>query len=188
MLHNKYYAIKILILICCINMDAMNQNVDTNTNNGVIIFSENNYQGTNTILKPGNYLISELQNIKSITIPNGLEVFLSNKDDFDDESAEKISCPSVDELKNNNSTEEYKLDNIDTSKYKYLYVLKVDLNNEDGIASHDEYDSNTGKYFGRHVSKVKEFSSTEKENLKEIVIDSSPDFQGLPDLTQYKNL
>ena len=104
------------------------------------------------------------------------------------------STTSIDTSTDNNTIEEndnkavYTLDNIDISKYDYLYVAKVDLNNGDGIASHDEYDSNTGKYFGRYVKTMKEIDDKEKDNLIEISIDTSPEFQGLPDLTKYKNL
>ena len=192
---NKMVSFKYKILITLISIYIVNTNAICQTNttdngneNGVTIFLESNYQGRNTILKPGNYLISELQNIKSIRIPKDFEVFLSDNENFDDESAERFSCPTVEELNNNTSVDGYKIDNIDTSKYKYLYVLKVDLNNEDGIADQNEYDANTCKYFGRHIKNIKELSTQEKEELIAIEIDNSPDFQGLPDLTQYKNL
>ena len=187
----KYKILITLLLVFNINSNftvgEFNIN-GTNNGDGVIIFSEDNYQGKNNTLKPGNYSVSDLQNTKSVKIPKGMEVFFSDKEDFDDKSAEIFSFPTKEEYENNKSSEEYKIDNIDTSKYKNLYVLKVDLNNEDGIADQEEYDSNTGKYFGRHIKNMKELSSQEKEKLIEIEIDNSPDFQGLPDLTQYKNL
>ena len=168
--------------------DISNENSQRNTNK-IAVFSKNNYQGINTTLKPGNYLVSELPNMKSIKIPDNMEVVFSSDEEFDNDK--DFSYPTVEELKNNTSSEDdykYKIDNINTSQYKHLYVLKVDLNNKDGIADHDEYDSDHDEYFGRHIKNMKELDNTEKEKLIEIAIDNSPEFQGLPDLTQYKNL
>lgn len=216
MISLKYRNLIILLGIYCININAESEN--SNNNDGVILFDTEGFKGSNTIIKPGNYLLSTLQKIKSIRIPNGYEIKLSDIDDYDNENAKVISYPSIDDLNKNietnntktvtiskadnnttpvthvdvgqsiNNKNIYNLDNIDTSQYKYLYVLKVDLNSEDGIARHDEYNSNTSKYFGRKIKTMRELTDKEKEQVTEITIDYSPDFQGLPDLTKYKNL
>ena len=201
----KYRNLIILLLTCCININAKQEN----NNDGVILFDTEGFKGISTVIKPGNYLLSTLQKIKSIKIPNGYEIKLSDIDDYDNENAKIVSYPSVEDLNANTAVgstisttdvntsisevqsinkDIYNLDNIDTSQYKYLYVLKVDLGNEDGIASHDECDSNTGKYLGRKIKTMKELDDKDKEQVTEITIDYSPDFQGLPDLTKYKNL
>lgn len=183
MISLKYISFIVLLSFCCININATQEN---SSNNGVILFSKTGFDGKSTIIKPGNYLINNLQDIKSIKIPNGYEIKLSNVDDYDNKSANIASYPIVDEL--NESKDIYTLDNIDISQYKYLYVLKVDLNNDDGIASHDECNLSTGKYFGRKITNMTEPNDKDKEKIIEITIDYSPDFQGLPDLKKYKNL
>ena len=182
MISLKYMRFVILLSFCCINTNATQEN----NNNCVILFSESGFNGKFTVIKPGNYLISNLIDIKSIKIPSGYEIKLSNIDNYDDKNANIVSYPTVEELNDNKDI--YDLSNIDVSQYKYLYVLKTDLNNDDGIAGSDEYDINTGKYFGRKISNMTEPNDNDKEKITEITIDYSPEFQGLPDLTKYKNL
>lgn len=184
MISLKYINFIILLSFCCINTNAIQENNDNNS--GVILFSKTGFDGQYTIIKPGNYLITNLLDIKSIKIPSGYEIKLSNTDDYENKNANIVSYPSVEELNDNKDI--YTIDNIDTSQYKYLYVLKIDLNNDDGIASSDEYDPNTGIYFGRKISNMTEPNDNDKEKITEITIDYSPEFQGLPDLTKYKNL
>ncbi len=205
MVSRKYSKIIMLLLVLCIDGSSTTAEDNSNSEGGVVVFSEIGFKGQSVALKPGYYLINKMpiSNIKSIKVPNGYEIFLGKEENFSNkrniisvpslEESLNIITPSIDNDTNktdtnNNNEGVYTLDSIDISNYNSLYVAKVDLNNNDGIAIYEDYDSNTGKYFGRYLKDMKAIDDKEKDKLIEITIDTSPEFQGLPDLKNYKSL
>ena len=133
------------------------------------------------------------------------EVIFSNSEDIgsrddktkypllDDGVIKYVISNNITESKNDKFSEStdnkdiYNINEINTSLYKYMYIRKIDLNNKDGVSiSCDECNYNTGKYYGRQIKSMQEVK--DKDKITDITIYNSPDFQELPDLTQYKNL
>ncbi len=135
----------------------------------VTVYTETNYQGTSKTLKPRGYLISDIGKFKSIKIPSDYEILLSDREDYES---------------NNNLSYSQDVDTIDTTKYRYIYVAKLDTSSVSGIAIHDEYNKDTHEYVGSGITSLKLLDPS----VEKITIDNCPQFTGLGNITQYKNL
>ena len=139
------------------------------TVNDVTLYADTNYQGESWVLQPRGYSISELKTFKSLKIPSGYEVLFSDRKDYES---------------NNNKSYSQDISTIDTSKYKYIYIAKLDDSTVTGIATREEYNSNTHEYVGVGLNNLKILDPA----VENIIIDNSPLFNGLGNITQYRNL
>lgn len=144
--------------------------IEENTDvNEVTIYTEANYKGKAHVLRPRGYLISEVEKFKSIKIPNGYEVLFSDMEDYES---------------NNNQSYSKSMPTIDTAKYKYFYIAKIDEASNSGLATMEEYNENTREYVGIGITSLK----TLDPNVEKIVIDNATQFTGLGNITPYKKL
>ncbi len=142
---------------------------DANDVTEVTVYAEENYQGEAYVLQPRGYLISEIEKFKSIKIPTGYEVLFSDMENYES---------------NNNQSYSKSIPIINTAKYKYFYIAKIDETSNSGLANREEYNENTHEYIGVGITSLKILGP----NVEKITIDNATQFTGLGNITQYKKL